>query len=208
MAAHVVPGPAEEAALQARGHVVGDEVVAQVVALVGGAPELAGDGVDGLAHAVADAVGIDLDELALGRVLEHVGAVELPGVGVGIVDVGAGADGDQHVLAVLGEDHVAGPVAAAGKLGVAGNVGNDGLGGAGGVQVAGVVREALHGGGVADVDVPGIVGGIEGDAEGMVEAAGEGLDLGGLAVGTDAAQDDDRRRRRSRRGRDRRWARS
>ena len=113
VAAHVVPGPAEEAALLDAGDVVGDEVVAEVVALVGGAPELAGDGVDGLADAVADAGGVDLDELALGREFEDVGAVELAGVGVGVVDVGAGADGDEHVLAVLGEDDVAGPVAAA-----------------------------------------------------------------------------------------------
>ena len=39
--------------------------------------------------------------------------MELAGVGVGVVDVGARADGDEHVLAVFGEDDVAGPVAAA-----------------------------------------------------------------------------------------------
>ena len=113
VAAHVVPGPAVEAAFLDRGDVVGDEVVAEVVALVGGAPELAGGGIDGLADAVADAGGVDLDELAFGGVLEDVGAVELLGMGVGVVDVGAGADGDEHVLAVFGEDDVAGPVAAA-----------------------------------------------------------------------------------------------
>jgi hypothetical protein len=32
-------------------------------------------------------VGVDLDELALGGVLEDVGAVKLAGVGVGIIDV-------------------------------------------------------------------------------------------------------------------------
>jgi hypothetical protein len=138
VAAHVVPGPAVEAAFLDGGHVVGDQVVAEVVALVGGAPERAGDGVDGLADAVADAGGVDLDEFAFGRVLEHVGAVELLGVRVGVVDVGAGADGDEHVLAVFGEDDVAGPVAAAGELRVAGNVGDDGFRRAGGVQVAGV----------------------------------------------------------------------
>ena len=56
VAAHVVPGPAIKAALLDGGDVVGDEVVAEVVALVGGAPELAGGRVDGLADAVADAV--------------------------------------------------------------------------------------------------------------------------------------------------------
>ena len=112
-------------------------------------------------------------------------------MGIGVVDVGAGADGDQHVLPILGEDHVARPVAAAGELGVAGNVRNDGLGRAGRVQVTGVVRETLHGGGVADIDVLRIVSGIEGDAEGVVEAGGEGGDLGCLAIGADATEDDD-----------------
>ncbi len=112
-------------------------------------------------------------------------------MGVGVVDVGAGADGDEHVLAVLGEDDVAGPVAAAGELGIAGDIGNDGLGRAGGVQVAGVVGNALHGGGVADVDVLRVVGRIEGDAKGMVQAGGELLDLRGFAVGADAAKNED-----------------
>ena len=95
------------------------------------------------------------------------------------------------MLAVFGEDDVAGPVAAAGELGVAGDIGNDGLRRAGGVQVAGVVGNALYGGGVADVDVLRVVSGIKGDAEGMVEAGGELLDLRGLAVGADAAKDKD-----------------
>ena len=73
-----------------RRYVVGDEVVAEVIALVGGAPEGAGDGVDGLAYAVAQAVGVDLDELAVGGVGEDVGAVELARMGVGVVYVGAG----------------------------------------------------------------------------------------------------------------------
>ncbi len=48
------------------------------------------------------------------------------------------------------------------------------------------------GGGVADVDVLGVgAGGVEGDAEGVVEAGGEFFDGGGAAVGGDAAEDDD-----------------
>ena len=192
VAAHVVPGPAEEAAFGDAGHVVGDEVVAEVVALVGGAPERAGDGVDGLADAVADAVGVDLLKLAVGGELEDVGAVELAGVGVGVVHIGAGADRDEQVFAVLGEDDVAGPVAAARELRVAGDDRNDGLDWSHRVQVARVIREALHAGGVANVDVLGVrAGGIEGDAEGVVEAGGEGLDGCGGAVGFDAAQDDE-----------------
>ena len=77
-------------------------------------------------------------------------------MGVGVVDVGAGADGDEHVLAVRGEDDVAGPVAAAAKLGEAGELGDDGLGRAGGVEVAGLVGEADDGVGVADVDPLGV----------------------------------------------------
>ncbi len=95
------------------GDVVGDEVVAQSVALVGGAPELAGGGVDGLADTVANARSVDLDEFARGREFEHVGAVEFFGVGVGVVDVGVGADGGEELGAVEGEGEIAGPVAAA-----------------------------------------------------------------------------------------------
>ena len=95
------------------------------------------------------------------------------------------------MLAVFGEDDVAGPVASAGELGVAGNVGNDRLGRPGGVEIAGMIRNALHGRGVADVDVPRVVSGIKGDAEGMVQASCELLDLCGFAVGADAAKDED-----------------
>src|SRR5271169_3370227 len=73
--AHVVPRPAVEAAFLDRGDVVGDQVVPEVVALVGGAPELPGGGVDGLANTVAYARGVDLDELSVGGVLEDIGAV-------------------------------------------------------------------------------------------------------------------------------------
>ena len=61
-------------------------------------------------------------------------------------------------------------------------------GAAAGMQVAGVVRDALYGGGVADVDVLRVVGRIKGDAEGVVEAGGELFDLSGFAVGSDAAK--------------------
>ncbi len=191
--ADVVPGPAVEAVFLDGGDVVGDEVVAEVVALVDGAPELAGDGVDGLADAVADAGGVDLEELAFGGELEDVGAVEFLGGGVGVVDVGAGADGDEHLCSVGGEDYVAGPVAAAAQLGEAGELGDDFFGGAGGYEVAGFVGEADDGVGVADVDPLGVgAGGVEVDAEGEVEAlGGEGGDGLGLAVGAYAAEDED-----------------
>ena len=83
-------------------------------------------------------------------------------------------------------------MAAAAELGVAGDVGNDGLGFGGGFEIAIFVGEALDGGGVADVDVLGVgAGGVEGDAEGVVEAGGEFFDGGGAAVGGDAAEDED-----------------
>ena len=54
VSAHVVPGPAVEAAFLDRGDVIGDQVIAEVVALIGRAPKSSGDGIDGLADAVAD----------------------------------------------------------------------------------------------------------------------------------------------------------
>ncbi len=95
-------------------------------------------------------------------------------------------------LPSLREDNVAGPVAAAAQAGRSRECRGRWSRRAGGVQIAGVIREALDGGGVADVDVLGVGGRIEGDAEGMVEAGGEGLDLRGFAIGADAAKDDDR----------------
>ncbi len=135
VAAHVPPRPAVEAAFLHVGDVVGDEVVAEAIALIGRAPQLAGDGVDGFADAVADAPGVDLDELAVGRELEDIGAVEFLRVGVGVVDVGVRADGGEELAAVFGEDQVAGPVAAAAQASAAGQVGEV-LHGAGGLQVA------------------------------------------------------------------------
>ncbi len=189
--AHVEPGPAVEAVLLDVGDVVGDEVVAQGVALVGGAPELAGDGVDGLAHAVANAPGVDLDEFAFGGELEHVGAVKFFGVGVGVVDVGVRADGGEELCAIEREGEVAGPVAAAAQASAAGQVG-DLLHGAASGEIAIAVGEAHDAVGVADID-PLRVGaeGIEGDAEGLVEIAGEDGGLFGIAVGVDAAKDFD-----------------
>ncbi len=82
------------------GDVVGDEVVAERVALVGGAPELAGGGVDGFADAIANSRGVDLDELAFGGELEDVGAMEFLGVRVGVVDVGVRADRGEELAAI------------------------------------------------------------------------------------------------------------
>src|SRR5580658_2035658 len=87
MTAHVVPRPAVEAAFLDRSDVVGDQVIAEVVALVGRAPKLSGGGVDGLTDAVADPGSVNLDELACGSVLEDVSPVELLGMRVRIIDI-------------------------------------------------------------------------------------------------------------------------
>src|ERR1700745_1022801 len=64
-ASHVVPRPAVEAALLDMGDVVRNEIVAKSVPLIGRAPQLSGCRIDGLAHAVADAIRVDLYEFAL-----------------------------------------------------------------------------------------------------------------------------------------------
>ena len=76
--------------------------------------------------------------------------------------------------------------------GVSRDIGNDSFGRAGGVRVPGVIRNSLHSGGVADIEVLRIVSGIEGDAERMVQAGGKLLDLSGFAVRANAAKDEDR----------------
>src|ERR1035438_4142086 len=104
-------------------------MIAQIIALVSGAPELTGDWIDGFPDTVADAGSIDFDKLAFRGVFQDVGAVKLLRMGVGVVHIGAGANGDEHVPAVFGEDDIASPVTSAGELGIAGDVGNDRLGG-------------------------------------------------------------------------------
>ena len=94
MTAPLVPGPAAKAAFLDRGDIVRDQMIPEVVALVGGAPKLSGGGVDGLADAVPDPGCVDLDELAFESVLEDVSPVELFGMRVRIIDIGAGAYGD------------------------------------------------------------------------------------------------------------------
>src|SRR6202034_3206775 len=120
MAAHVIPRPSEEATFLDRSDVVGDEMVAQIVALIGGAPELTCSRIDCLANAVADAVGIDFDELAVRRVLQPIGAGELFRMRVRVGRVRARPHGDKQVLTVFRKDYVASPVTSARELGVSG----------------------------------------------------------------------------------------
>jgi hypothetical protein len=136
MAAHVIPGPAVKAAFFDRGHVVGNKVIAQVVALIGGAPQLAVVGLIASPTQLRMPCGVDLDELALGRVLKHIGAVKLSGMRVGVVHIGARADGDEHMLAVFAEDYVARPMASACEAARSRECRDNGFRRAGGVQVA------------------------------------------------------------------------
>ena len=87
VAAHVVPGPSVEPVFLHVSHVIRNEVVAQTVAFVGGAPKLPGGRVDGLADAVANSGCVYLDEFAVWSVLEHVGAVELQGMRINVIDI-------------------------------------------------------------------------------------------------------------------------
>src|SRR5512146_1961963 len=132
--ADVVPGPAVEAAIFYMGDVVGNEIVAEAVALVDGGPEFAGFGVDGDADGVADAGGVDALAGSVRIEFEDVGAMVLGGIVVGVVDVGARADGDEHLFVVLGEVNSASPVSAAAKAAAAREVG-DVLRPAGGLEI-------------------------------------------------------------------------
>ena len=126
------------------------------------------------------------------------------GSGIGVVDVGAGADGDVHGFAVERELDVAGDVAAGAVPG------RSAICSAGprGLEVAVLIGEADDGVGVADVDPLGIgTRRIEVDAEGVVETGGEDAGVLGLAVGGDAAEDEDVALVAIRRQRNRRWAR-
>ena len=101
-------------------------------------------------------------------------------------------DGHEHVLPVFGEHHVTSPMAAASELRVTRQGGDDGLWRGTGMEIAGVVGKADDGGGVGHVDIAWIDSRVEGDSEGVVEAAGEVLDLRGFAGGAYAAKNQDR----------------
>ena len=115
MAAHVPPGPAVEAALLHMGDVVGNQVVAQSVAFVDRAPQLAGLRIRRKPHAVANAVGVNLHARAVGIELQNVGAVLFRRRGIRVVDIGGRAHGDEHFLAIERELNITCGVAAAGR---------------------------------------------------------------------------------------------
>ena len=173
MAAGVIPGPAVEAAFLHVGDVVGRQVVAEQVALVGRAPEVAGLGLNRFADAVADAGGVDALAGAVGIEFEHVGAIDFAGIVVGVIHIRARADGDEHLLAVTREHDVARPMAAAVGSAVSplGRVFTMISAGPRAFKSPLRIGKAHDGIGVADVNVLRIrTRRIEGDSEGPMQA--------------------------------------
>jgi hypothetical protein len=70
---------------------------------------------------------VNLLEFAIGRVFEHICAVEFAGMRIRIVGIRARADRDEEVFTVLSERHISGPVPTAGELRKARNIWNDNL---------------------------------------------------------------------------------
>ena len=116
IAAGVIPGPAIKAAFLHVSDVVGRHIVAEGVAFVGGAPEIARFRLNRFANAVADAGGVDAHTGAVGIELQHVGAAHFGGIVIGVIHVRTRADGDQHLFAVAREDDVARPMTAAKRV--------------------------------------------------------------------------------------------
>src|SRR5450631_4234469 len=102
------------------GHVVWHKIVAQAVALIGGAPKLARDRIDGLANAIANSPCVDFLKLAFGCELQNVGAMKFFGMRVAVVHVGVGADRRKELAAVFRKDNVARPVSATAQSSAAG----------------------------------------------------------------------------------------
>src|SRR5260370_18830766 len=74
--AQIVPGPAVESAVMYTRDEVGDEIVAEVVALVGRAPEVAGQRVHGESNAVSQPA-CEHSPISALRVAEHGRAIGL-----------------------------------------------------------------------------------------------------------------------------------
>src|SRR6185437_1313379 len=164
MVADIKPRPAVEGVLPHARDIIGHEVVAEIVALVGRAPGRAVR-LHRKADAIADARGEQLLVLAVRIERQHRGAVGLraprraerllraPGLQPAgrraqpLRDVAGGADRHQHPLAVRREDNVAGRMAVAGR-----KFRNDGLRLTGGVQIASTIGKAHDAVGVSDID--------------------------------------------------------
>src|SRR3954467_15054457 len=111
MATHVVPGPTIKATFLHVSDVIGRQVAAQTIALIHRAPHLAVLGVNGDPDTVTNTGSVNALVLSFGGELQHVGAMELRLIIVGIVDVGTRPDRDEHPFTVERESNIARPVA-------------------------------------------------------------------------------------------------
>src|SRR5882724_10255174 len=97
MTADVPPRPAIESALLHMSDVVGNQVIAERIALIHRAPQLIGLGIHcHPASGVADSVSIDAHVGAIGIECQDVSAVFLSGSGIRIIDVRARTYRDEH----------------------------------------------------------------------------------------------------------------
>src|SRR4051812_16913282 len=94
MLSHVVPRPSVKTILFNVSDVVGDEIIAEVVALVDGAPELPGLRMDGDANSVANARGVNAFVLSVGSESQYVCAMVFQLSIVIFVIIGMRADAD------------------------------------------------------------------------------------------------------------------
>ena len=199
--ADIEPGPAVEGAGLDGGRVVGRQVVAEPVALIGDAPGVARRRRDGEARAIADPGG-ERAEIAAVRVGDEHGGpprfrpprgaepvLRFPvGDRLGallahpLAGVRGRADRDEELLAVRREGDVARPVRAA-----LGQAANDDLGLAQRLPVAGGIGEPHDLVRLGDIDEAWIgTGGIKSDAIGAVEPLGEDGRRGIAALGEHA----------------------
>src|SRR5271170_4484251 len=111
MRADVPPRPAVESAFLHVRDVVGDEVVAEGIALIHRAPQLSRTRIHrDPASGITNAVGINAQHAVLWIAYKNVGAVFLAGMSIGIVHVRSRAHRDKHSLAILRKSHGARPV--------------------------------------------------------------------------------------------------
>src|SRR5258707_5624852 len=118
MAADVPPRPAVKTAFLHVGDVIRNKVVAEAVALIYGAPQLASLRTRCNSTArIANAVGVDTQPAVRRIAHENVGAILLSRSGIGIIDVGSRAHCEKQFLAILRKFHGSRPMSAARQIG-------------------------------------------------------------------------------------------
>ncbi|CAN6484249.1 unnamed protein product [Victoria cruziana] len=182
MRAEIAVGPAVEAAVAHRAHVVGHQVVAQFVALVDRHPQRAAVRLPGHADRIAQAAGVDALRAAL-RVDLQDGRAPLLGLQAVLGDIAVGADADVQLAAIGTGDQALGPVMVARAGRQLGHLGRRAFE----PRQLGVVGPAQQRIGVGDVEVLA----DQGHAQWRVEAFGEDEALVGNAVAIGVAQQRD-----------------